>query len=70
MTLMARWTVKLAGKLAANRFEQAVRDVEGAQAAKLREIVDRNADTDYGRKHGFASIRTIEDYRKAVPVIE
>lgn len=70
MTLMARWTVKLAGKLAANRFEQAVRDVEGAQAAKLREIVDRNADTDYGRKHGFASIRTLEDYRKAVPVIE
>ncbi len=31
-------------------------------------IIERNKDTQFGRKHGFASIRTLADYRASVPV--
>ena len=70
MTTLAKWTIKLSGNRAAARFERAAQDVEGAQLAKLREIMDRNADTEYGREHGFGKVRTLEDYRRAVPVID
>ena len=38
-----------------------------AQQEKLLEIVRRNADTDYGREHGFERIRSVDDFRQAVP---
>ncbi|WP_405774641.1 GH3 auxin-responsive promoter family protein [Streptomyces sp. NBC_00859] len=34
----------------------------------LGELLADNADTAFGREHGFGSIRTIDDYRSAVPV--
>jgi hypothetical protein len=38
------------------------------QNALLREIVSRQADTQFGRDHGFAQIKTIADFRRQVPV--
>lgn len=32
--------------------------------------MERNKDTEYGRKYGFAKIRSLEDYRKAVPIVD
>ncbi|MBQ1553071.1 MAG: GH3 auxin-responsive promoter family protein [Clostridia bacterium] len=36
--------------------------------ALLREIIKKNRNTEFGRLHGFDKIRSIEDFRKNVPV--
>ena len=52
----------------ASRFEQATSDPVRAQHQKLMSIVRRNRDTDYGRAHGFADIRTVADFQRNVPL--
>jgi len=37
--------------------------------ALLMQILQDNKDTEYGRKYGFAEIKTVEEYQKRVPVI-
>jgi len=69
MSRFASWAVGLLGRRAAARFEQSTRCVEETQRRKLREILQRNADTEYGREHGFRSLIGLEDYAKAVPVV-
>lgn len=49
-------------------FERATRHPEDTQRRLLAKILKDNADTAFGRAHGFASIKTIEDYRQAVPI--
>lgn len=44
-------------------------DPAGFQARWLCELLQRNAATSYGRRHGFVQIRTIDDYRRQVPII-
>jgi hypothetical protein len=34
----------------------------------LMQMLSENADTDFGRKHEFSAIRSLSDYRKAVPI--
>jgi hypothetical protein len=53
----------------ARRFEAATADAAGSQTRKLMSIVQQNAGTEYGRKHDFGSIHTVEDYQKRVPII-
>lgn len=48
------------------RFSRAAGEVQRAQ---LRYLVERASDTEYGKRHGFDSIRTEEDFRKKVPLI-
>lgn len=36
--------------------------------ALLMQILDDNKDTEYGRLHGFAEIKTVEDFQKKIPV--
>ena len=50
------------------RFGAALRDPAAAQAAVLRRVLARNAETAFGRAHGFAAIRTIADYQRRVPI--
>jgi len=50
------------------RFHGRLKKVQSVQKAKLLHIIRRNRDTEFGRIHGFERIRTIEDYRKNVPV--
>ena len=45
----------------ARRFARAADDPGAAQAARLTDILGRNADTVYGEIHDFAGIRTPED---------
>ena len=52
---------------AANKFDDATWDPRAAQEEKLLELMERNAGSDYGREHGFDRVRSIEDYREAVP---
>ena len=36
----------------------------------LFRILDRNSDTEYGRKYHFGEIRTVEDFRRMVPITD
>jgi hypothetical protein len=50
------------------RFHRATRHVAQEQEAVLLRILRENADTEFGREHTFASIRTSEDFQKQVPL--
>ncbi len=50
-------------------FAHATRDPGAAQEQRLRELMQRNADTEYGRAHGFAEITTPAAYARRVPLM-
>jgi hypothetical protein len=52
------------------RFRRAARRVEDEQSAILRRVLAANADTEFGRCHGFSSIRSAREYQQRVPVRE
>jgi len=43
-------------------------EVRAAQEEKLFSILAKNKDTEYGRQNGFSGIKTVEDFRSAVPL--
>ncbi|OIK06017.1 GH3 auxin-responsive promoter family protein [Streptomyces monashensis] len=49
-------------------LSDAFADAGGHQQRVLRDLLDFNSPTHYGRQHGFDRIRTLDDFRKAVPV--
>jgi hypothetical protein len=49
-------------------FHAGLQHVEEVQRDVLLRIVRRNRDTEFGRQHGFRSIRTVADYLDRVPV--
>jgi len=49
-------------------FDRARAAPRAAQAALLAQILAANAGTDFGRSHGFADIRTIDEFRARVPI--
>jgi GH3 auxin-responsive promoter len=50
------------------RFRRAIRRVAREQASVLQRIVLANADTEFGRTHGFRSIRSASEYQRQVPL--
>jgi hypothetical protein len=75
MSQLSRILLRTLGKLVAFSVRKSVRQFEHAtlapepiQAELLRQFLAHHADTAFGRDHGFASIRTIADYRRQVPV--
>ncbi len=46
----------------------AMRDVRATQEARLLDILRRNADTEVGRRHGFATLHDADEYRARVPL--
>src|SRR5438132_11886699 len=73
--MLSRFLLKLLGKVVRRpvlrhlaAFETATHRPREIQEALLRRILAFQADTDFGRHHGFASIRTIEDFRRQLPV--
>lgn len=49
-------------------FAAACRRPKRKQAKLLRRILADHAGTAFGRDHGFATIRTLDDYRRQVPI--
>ena len=49
-------------------FLKAARRPRATQEALLKRILQREEDTDFGRRHGFAGIANFRDYRETVPV--
>ena len=43
-------------------------DCKSTQEAVLMEMVSANKDTEFGKAHNFADIKSVEDYRKNVPL--
>jgi hypothetical protein len=70
MARLASFLIGLAARRSAKPFERAAADPAEAQRALLQRMMERNRDTEYGREYGFANVRSFEDYRKAVPLID
>ncbi|HVK84830.1 MAG TPA: GH3 auxin-responsive promoter family protein [Kofleriaceae bacterium] len=49
-------------------FIASLRDARATQARLLTRYLELNRDTVFGREHGFAELRTLDDYRRAVPI--
>lgn len=58
------------GKLALNRLLGAAHDPQAAQARTLGRILSANATTAFGRTYGFAALRDVDAFRKAVPIVD
>lgn len=50
------------------RFHRAAARVACEQAALLQSMIAANANTEFGRLHGFSSIRCPQDYQKQIPL--
>jgi hypothetical protein len=49
-------------------FRLALRDIAGTQEKALMSLLRRNAETEYGRRYGFATIRSVAEYQERVPL--
>jgi len=52
------------------RFHRALQQPEIAQHKLLQTYLDQNAQTAFGQRHGFNSIRSYEDFAKRVPLMD
>jgi len=50
------------------RFRRALSRVREEQEQILHEILRRNRRSEFGRRHGFSSIRAVRDYQERVPL--
>jgi len=50
------------------RFDTLIRTPAQAQDRLLRKIVGANADTEFGRRHGFAGITSFREFQQRVPI--
>jgi hypothetical protein len=53
---------------AADDFEKKTKDPMRAQKAFLLKVLYDNRDTAFGKEHSFSGIKTVDDFRKKVPV--
>ncbi|MFO0892199.1 MAG: GH3 auxin-responsive promoter family protein [Isosphaeraceae bacterium] len=67
--LFGRPVARRARRLARS-FHDQTRQAGALQRQILRGLVERHADSQFGRDHGFRSIRTPEDYRRQVPIAD
>lgn len=52
------------------RFIKATQNARGTQNDVLKRLLALNGDSDFGRRHDFASIRTVADFRERVPIAD
>ena len=64
--LNTAWMWKCRIELA--KFRRATASVETTQAALLRDILENNARSEFGRVHGFAGIRSAVEFQRRVPL--
>ena len=50
------------------RLVEASKDPRRAQQWVLRNIIERNQDSEFGRRHNFAGVSNADDFRKAIPI--
>jgi GH3 auxin-responsive promoter len=69
MSILSQTLIAIAGAAAARRFERAASDPSGMQHGKLMSIAERNQSTEYGKEHGFSSVKSLKDWQNAVPIV-
>ena len=62
--------LSLGDRDAIGRWTEMCSDCRGTQEAVLMGILEAASDSVYGREHGFGSIGSVEEFRRAVPVTE
>ncbi|MBD3316432.1 MAG: hypothetical protein GF344_11650 [Chitinivibrionales bacterium] len=62
--------VSMVGRPHLARFEKAARDVRATQSAVLKQMVDTAANTAFGRDHGLGKVRTVDEFRRAIPICD
>ncbi|EPX62082.1 hypothetical protein D187_009986 [Cystobacter fuscus DSM 2262] len=65
---LASHLTRAAGRRGRQDFAEQARHTARVNADTLRAILQHNQDTDFGRRHGFASLHTVEDFQRALPV--
>jgi len=65
----AQLALKFLAPVAA-KFEEATKDPVAAQEHTLLDYINRNKNTEYGKRYGFANIKSVSDYRKLVPICD
>ena len=68
MSFAGNLLLKATGQRAVRRFDRLSRAPAQSQQRLLREILETNADTEFGRRHGFGSIVTFRDFQERVPI--
>src|SRR5436305_6263461 len=51
------------------RFRAALEDPAREQTAILRRYFRANAETAFGREHGFSTIRSVRDFQERIPLV-
>jgi hypothetical protein len=62
--------VRLRMRRQARQFMTLLGDPRAAQQSVLRDLLALNADGDFAQKHRFHEIRTVDDFRRRVPVAD
>ena len=68
MSLTGR-IIRIASGRAARRFDEAARRTAGLQRDLLSRLMATNAETEYGRRCGFADIDDVAAFQRQVPVV-
>jgi len=71
MSIVRQLVYQVFKRLAAGEMaglEADCKNPRAAQLAKLEHIMKSNANTAFGKEHGLANVKTVADYRKAVPI--
>jgi hypothetical protein len=68
LAALANTALLLANTPSALRFRRALEQPEQTQLAILRSCLQRNAATQFGRRHQFETITTVQQYQQLVPI--
>lgn len=52
------------------RWWRQTRQVTSTQTKVLQGILGRHAETEFGRNHGFSTIRTVDEFRQRIPIMD
>ncbi len=63
-----KFLISLVGKPRLKEFDAISHRLKATQDSLLKKIVKTSKDTVFGKEHGFHTIQTIDDFRKAVPI--
>jgi len=66
--MLIRWSYVLLRQLELKRFKAQARHTQRIQRRVLFEKLRQHADSDLGRDHGFSNIRSIDDFRRQIPL--
>ena len=68
MGFLLKSFIKLEGFFLKYSFDKLTKNPHSTQKKFLMNVLKKNADTEFGRKYNFRSIKTEDDFKKNVPI--